>query len=333
MIGKGFVSVIIVNYNGEDFIEDCLKSVQKIDYPNDMYEIILVDNASKDNSINVIRKKFPSVKLIALNSNTGFSAGNNVGVKNARGDLIVFLNPDTTVEKNWLSALVEKIYGDDRIGACSSKVLYIDDRSTINTVGGWWSIVGIPGSMGEGMEKDDVDDGMETFFPTGSSMIIRKEFYKKLGGFDNDYFMYCEDADLGWRLLNRNYKVVLASNSIAYHKVGGSIKDLGNRGFSEIYYFYSTRNRLLTILKNARMSDIIWMLPLYYLSHFIWTVMFAAVGNTTAAKATLNGMWLRNSGWYNKRRKSVKTGYANVKMLGFVDTFKMFFIKRRKHLK
>ncbi len=334
MAESHFVSIILVNYNGEKFLADCLSSLNDIDYPKDRYEVILVDNASKDGSIEMVRDGFPWVRLVSLDRNTGFAEGNNIGAKEAKGEYIVLLNTDTVVEKDWLSELVGKIGSDDRIGACSSQILYNDNRNVINTIGGWWSILGIPGSAGEGMERDTFKNETLTFSPSGCSMIIKKAVYDELGGLDNDYFLYCEDADLGWRLWNKNFKVALAPNSIVYHKVSLSIKGLGKKRFSEWYYFYSARNRFITIIKNARFMDLAWMLPIYFWSHATWVFLFLSAGNSIAAKATLRGMFwfLRDFKWIAKRKLYKKNGYANIRMMGLVDTFKTFLIKKRKHL-
>lgn len=329
-----FVSIILVNYNGEKFLDDCLNSLKEIDYPKDKYEVVLVDNASKDNSVNLVKENFTWVKLLVLDKNTGFSEGNNVGVENAIGEYIVFLNTDTSVEKNWLSELVKKIVSDDEIGACSSQVLCNDGRNIINTIGGFWSIMGISGSMGEGKPKDTFENETFTFSPTGCSMIIKTDLYKRVGGFDNEYFLYCEDADLGWRLWNQKFKVVVAPSSIVYHKVTASLKSLGKKTFNEWYHFYSSRNRFLTIVKNARFGDLLWMIPLYFFSHLVWVVLYFMSGRYTAAKATIKGvMWpVINLGWIKKMKLYRKTGYANVRMIGLIETFKTFLTKKSKHL-
>ncbi|MEK6909900.1 MAG: glycosyltransferase family 2 protein [Candidatus Aenigmatarchaeota archaeon] len=328
-----FVSIILVNYNGEKFLTDCLDSLERTDYQKDMYEVILVDNASKDNSVKLIKEDFPWVKLIVSDRNTGYSEGNNMGVENATGKYLVFLNTDTIVEKNWLSELVKKIENDKSIGACSSQVLYQDDKNLINTIGGFWSVLGVPGSMGEKNPKDSFENETPTFSPTGCSMIIRSDLYKEVGGFDNDYFLYCEDADLGWRLWNRKLKIVLAPSSIVYHKVSASLKGLGKKTFSEWYYFYSARNRFITIMKNARVSDLLWMIPLYFVSHITLAVLFGLNGKFTAMKSTLKGMLytLRDYSWLEKRRGYKKTGYANIRMIGIVETFRTFVSKKEKH--
>lgn len=332
---KPFVSIILVNYNGENFLTDCLGSLEMIDYPKGMYEVILVDNASKDNSVKLIKEGFPWVKLIVSDRNTGYSEGNNIGVENATGKYLVFLNTDTTVEKNWLSELVRKIESDKSIGACSSQVLYQDDKNFINTIGGFWSVLGIPGSMGERKPKDSFENETLTFSPTGCSMIVRSDVYKEIGGFDNDYFLYCEDADFGWRLWNSKLKIVLAPSSIVYHKVSASLKSLGKKTFSEWYYFYSARNRFITIMKNARIIDLLWMIPLYFISHITLAVLFGLKGKFTAMKSTLKGMVypLRDSSWLEKRRRYKKTGYANIRMIGLIETFRTFLSKKEKHFK
>lgn len=330
---QSLVSIILVNYNGEDFIEECLDSLRQIDYPKENYEVILVDNASKDNSVKLVKENFPEVKLIKSDKNLGFPGGCNLGVDVAKGEYLVFLNTDATVDKFWLNELVDTISSDERIGACSSQVLYASNKTIINTVGGFWSVLGIPGSLGEGKIRDSYKNGTLISSPTGASMIIKSDVYRAIGGFDNDYFLYCDDADIGWRLWNRKMKVVFVSSSIVYHRVTASLKGLGKKTFSEWYYFYSARNRLITILKNARAIDLLWMLPLYFTSHLGLSLLFGIRGKFTAMKATLKGMIypFSNNWWREKRKHSNKTGYANAMMIGLIDTMRMFLSKKKKH--
>lgn len=332
-----FVSVIVLNYNGEKFIKNCLDSMKEINYDKNSHEVIVVDNDSKDKSPEIIRSYVPWIKFVETGKNLGYAGGNNVGVDVAKGEYLVFLNPDTVVDKNWLTELVKAIASDEKLGACSSKVLYHDNKEKINTIGGFWSVLGVSGSVGEGKNGDDVNDTVYTFYPTGSSMIIKKELYLDVGKFDNDYFLYCEDPDIGWRLWDSGYKVALVPQSKVYHLVSASLKGLGKKAYSELFYFYNTRNGLITVVKNAVTIDLFWMIPLYMFSWFTLSLLFMVRGKFRAAKSVIKGLlWsLTNVGWLLKKRNSMtlkRTGKAKSMMTGFVESVKIFFgSKVEKH--
>lgn len=129
---RPFVSVIVLNFNGVTFLKDCLSSLEHLNYPRDAYEVILVDNASSDQSVHYVRKQFPWVKIVQNSSNLGYAAGNNVGIRESKGDYIALLNNDTKVEPDWLMELVKICEQDPSVGACTSKILLFDDRLRIH---------------------------------------------------------------------------------------------------------------------------------------------------------------------------------------------------------
>ncbi len=126
-----FVSVVVLNYNGLRFLDDCLGSLDQLDYPRDRFEVVLVDNVSQDGSADIAEKRFPRFRVVRNSRNLGFAAGNNVAMRTAQADYVVLLNNDTAVDKQWLSALVEAAERDPKIGACTSKLLFQHDRARI----------------------------------------------------------------------------------------------------------------------------------------------------------------------------------------------------------
>ncbi len=332
-----FVSVIVLNYNGEKFIKNCLDSLKEINYDKNSHEIIVVDNASKDKSPEIIKSYVPWIKFVETGKNLGYAGGNNAGVDVAKGEYVVFLNPDTVVDREWLNELVKAIESDGELGACSSKVLYHDNSGKINTIGGFWSVLGVSGSVGEGKDGETVSDAVYTFYPTGSSMIMKKKIYIDVGKFDNDYFLYCEDPDIGWRLWDSGYKIALAPQSKVYHLVSASLKGLGKKAYSEMFYFYNTRNGLITVVKNATTTDLFWMVPTYMISWSALSLLFILRGKFRAGKAVIKGLlwpWT-NIGWLLKKRKNTtlqRTGKAKSMMTGFIESVKIFFgSKVEKH--
>lgn len=291
------VSIIIVNYNCKEII-DCIKSVKNNNYPGNSMEIIIVDNNSTDNSIVKIKQNFPDIKLISLDKNYGYGIGCNYGASKAHGKYLVFLNPDTVVDKNWLQNLVKVIQDDKKIGTITSKILYYHDKNKINSLGCFLSIFGICGSINS---PDYVGSPFATnfavFAPSGASFIIGKTIFKKLGGFDENLFLYSEDVDLGWRVLAHGLKNIVSPDSIVYHKT--SLSTLSKHDY---FYFYNTRNNLLIIIKNATFPYIAPMLTFSLFIHLARAFVYMVTGRTSHAKATLEGIfWV-----FGNLEKSIK---------------------------
>ena len=137
-----FISIIVVNYNGKHFLGECFASLENLEYPKDKFEVILVDNASTDGSVQYVRENFSRVNILQLDKNYGFCKPNNDGVKLANGEYVVFLNNDTVVTKEWLFELVKGALSEEQLASCASKMLYYDRRNAINTAGGKLTIIG-----------------------------------------------------------------------------------------------------------------------------------------------------------------------------------------------
>lgn len=211
------VSIIIINYNGKSYLEECLQSLKKITYNN--FEIILVDNNSTDNSVEFVKNHYPSIMIIKLDKNYGFAYPNNVGVKNARGELLLFLNNDTSVDPQFVTELVDAINSDSKIAICQSMLL--KPNGEVDSSGDFIDHIGIAYSS-----KKKIENVREILSAKGASMLVRKEIYNKLGGFDEKFFISFEDVDLGWRSWILGYKVVVIPKSIVFHKGGKTVKTL-----------------------------------------------------------------------------------------------------------
>ena len=246
------VSVIIPNYNGKKHLEECFKSLEMMEFDN--YEIIFVDNASADDSVEFAQKIFPEIIILPLEKNHGFAEGCNLGVQKAKGKYIAFLNNDTRVDAHWLKELIiaaEK-FGENHI--YSSKVLFYDSPDTINTIGG------IITPMGSGLDinfgKEDMDKCNQVRFvgsPSGCSMLLKKSIFLQMGGFDKDYFAYLEDVDFGWRCWLKGHKTYYIPKSVVYHKYGST----GGKIDTPFRVFNVQKNRLFNILKNFSVPNLI----------------------------------------------------------------------------
>ncbi|PIP28149.1 MAG: hypothetical protein COX29_02805 [Candidatus Moranbacteria bacterium CG23_combo_of_CG06-09_8_20_14_all_35_22] len=208
------VFVIILNYNGRACLKKALASVFRMDYPN--FEVILVDNNSTDGSFEMIKREFSKIILIKNSENLGFSSGNNIGIEYAleRGaDYIWLLNYDTEIEKNSLDFLVEEIEKNERIGIISPVIL-VGDSKKIWFSGGeidWFKM------KSQHQEKELQKNNFNTDYISGCAMLIRAEVFRRAGLFDEDYFLYWEDADFSLRVKKAGYKLAVCTSSRIRH--------------------------------------------------------------------------------------------------------------------
>ena len=241
------ITISVINLDGENYLNDCLKSIEKLDYPQDKVEIIVVDNGSGDNSVKLLENNFPKIKLIRNNDNYGFAKANNQAAAAASGEYIAFLNNDTKVDEKWLIELLRPVYGSSEVICSGSKVLSFDGKN-IDFAGGMINFEGKGFQIDYGIPVEKDIHNLKRYLPfvNGGAMLIRKDVFIKAGGFDEDFFAYYEDVDLGWRLWVLGYKVVFSPNSIVYHMHHGTSKN-----FSEDKLRYlKERNALISIFKN-----------------------------------------------------------------------------------
>ncbi len=233
---KPKISIIIVNYCGKHLLEECLESLKNTDYKN--YEIIIIDNNSNDGSVEFLNKNYPTVKMITLNKNYGFAEPNNIGAKVAKGKYLVFLNNDTKVTPNWLDELVKTLESDKTIVMGQSLLLFQD--GSVDSSGDFVD------SLGMAYSKRDIPEKMRYILsPRAACMIVRKDAFLDLGGFDESYFASFEDVELGWKAWLWGFKVMVNPKSIVYHKGGQTIKQI-----SKTIEFHSAKNNIMLRLTN-----------------------------------------------------------------------------------
>ncbi len=234
------VSIIIVNYNGKIYLEKCLSSITKSSYKK--YEVILVDNKSSDSSIEFVEKNYPSVNVIKLDKNYGFAEPNNMGAKSAKGEFFLFLNNDTITTPNFITELVKAAKDDSEIGIFQSLLLKPDD--TIDSSGDFIDMYGRAYSS-----REKVSEIRPILSARGASMMIRKDVFWDLGGFDKNYFATFEDVDLGLRAWIWGYKVVLVPKSVVYHLGGQTIQKIDS-----LISFHGVKNTLILRLTNFEIT-------------------------------------------------------------------------------
>jgi GT2 family glycosyltransferase len=224
-------------------------------------ELIVVDNASSEGNADAIATNFPAATLIRADRNLGFAGGCNLGSRRARGEYLVFLNPDTVVEGEWLKSLLAPFEGDETIGLVTSRILLLSHPDRINTCGCDIHITGLTLCRGMGQPRDSYPRLGEVGAVSGAAFAIRHDRFDQIGGFDEDMFLYFEDIDLSWRARLAGWTILYAPDSVVLHDYTLKITPL------KIYW--QERNRYLMLLKSFRWRTLVALLPAYLLAEVI----------------------------------------------------------------
>lgn len=243
---NGVVSVVLVNFRGADDTLECIEGLFKLSWPLDLLEIVVVENGSGDDSLAKLQSVADRVTLVVSKENLGFTGGCNLGVERSTGEYVAFLNNDAKPHQDWIREAISTFAQGLDIGAVASKVLdwdgvkvdYLDAAVT-------WYGMGYKPHAGE-TDRGAWNDEKDVLFGTGAAMFIKAHVFEELGGFDDNYFMFYDDVDLGWRLNLLGYRFRFQPKSLAYHKHHASMNKFGN--FREQYLL--ERNALYTLYKN-----------------------------------------------------------------------------------
>ena len=248
---RPIVTIVVPNYNGEKFIKRTVGSVLKnTQIP---FELIVVDNDSKDKSLDILNKEFSKDKrlhVIKLKNNGGPTKAINIAVEKMQGKYLTVLGYDMEVDKGWLQRVVNYLDKNPDIGAGQLKILRMDRRNIFDSAGDKVTMFGFLAERAQEAEDKGQFDKVENIFSgKGTAAIFRKEVYKKAGGFDNDYFMVWEEPDLFWRIWKLGKRVVFLPMTRTWHAYGTKEKEITNEQVIMFTYF-GCRNQLITILKN-----------------------------------------------------------------------------------
>ena len=244
------IAVVILNWNGAQLLEQFLPSI--IAYSEDA-TIYVADNASTDHSIEVIKTKFPTVKLIQNEDNYGFAKGYNAALQHIEEPYYALVNSDIEVTKGWLTPILSIFDNEPNIGIIQPKLLDYKNKAYFEyagAAGGFIDKLGYPfcrGRIFDTIEKDEgqYDNEMEIFWASGACFFIRKEVYRILNGFDSDFFAHQEEIDLCWRAFNLGYKAKYTHRSVVYHVGGATLNESNPRKT-----YLNFRNSLLMLTKN-----------------------------------------------------------------------------------
>lgn len=248
-----FVSVIVVNWNGVDHLSDCLESLSEQTYQE--FEVIVVDNGSDDDSVCLIKKRFPWVKLVCLENNLGFTGGNLAGYRIAQGSFIALLNNDTRSDKSWLENSISAISTDSDNGICACTIL-IEGTDKIDSVGDIFTTAFSGTKVGYLKPIADFNQPHQIFGGCAAAILYRRSMLEAIGFLDDDFFFNHEDTDLNIRAWLCGWKCVYSPNAIVYHKVSATVGELSSMA---VYYF--SRNSLWVWLKNVPLGLMVRYLP------------------------------------------------------------------------
>lgn len=250
------VAVVILNWNGRQYLEPCLRSVFAQEFQD--FAVILVDNGSADGSVDFVRERFPRVHLIENSENRGFAAANNQAIRASTSEFVATLNNDTEVDSGWLGALVHAMDGKPRVGMCASKMLLAHREGIIDSVGIAVDKAGIAWNMGGGsIDSPDDTAPKAVFGPCAGAALYRRSMLDEIGLFDEDYFAYLEDVDLAWRAQWAAWQSVYVPTAVVHHVHSGTAKE-GSRFKHRLL----GRNKVWTLCKNYPFPSLIWYAPL-----------------------------------------------------------------------
>jgi GT2 family glycosyltransferase len=245
------VSIVILNWNGRKFLEQFLPSVQASTWQRKA--IVVIDNASTDDSIDFLQTHYPSVRIERNAGNFGFAKGYNEGLKRVESDYYVLLNSDVEVTPDWIEPIIALMEANPAIGACQPKLLQYANRTLFEyagAAGGWLDYLGYPLARGRIFDVCEPDLGQydtaePVFWASGAAMFVRANLYHQLGGLDEYFFAHQEEIDFCWRLQLAGYQVYACPQSVVYHVGGGTLPKGNSRKV-----FLNFRNNLVMMAKN-----------------------------------------------------------------------------------
>lgn len=281
VLGKPTVTALVVNYNGKGVVEKCVSSVLKSKYPNLI--VVVVDNGSKDGSIDSLRRRFQTNKrfrLLELGRNVGPAMARNLAMGKIKSKYVAFLDNDTQVRIDWLTDPIRLMEADKKIASVQCKLVLGYDHKKLDYVGDYISQFGFLVQRSQTGEEDEgqFDQIVDILSAKSAGMLLRKKAFDVVGGFDPDFFIYVEETDLGWRFWLKGYKNVFCPTSTVYHEYGTTAK----RYPAEQNYrakFHGSKNYVATLFKCLGSRSLLMILPIHISLWFAMSAWFFAKGS------------------------------------------------------
>ena len=301
------VSIVIPNYNGKHFLEDCLTSVFAQNIKDQ--EVIVVDNGSTDGSLEYL-ENYPGVRVLALDKNYGFCGAVYLGIQAADSEYVILLNNDTEVDPEFTGELLKAIKADESIFSCSSKMIQFHDRARMDDAGDYYCALGWAFGRGKGKPVKDYEDSANVFASCAGAAIYRKKLLEALGYFDEKHFAYLEDIDVGYRARIHGYRNVYAPKAVVYH-VGSGFSGSTHNAFK---VKLSSRNNIYLIYKNMPFLQILLNSPFLLAGHTVKWLFFLKKG---LGKEYLTG--IKEGIALCKEGKKVRFSWENLPNYGVIQ--------------
>lgn len=280
------VDVVILNYNGKKFLDDCIQSLKETQYPS--FKMVLLDNGSSDDDVAYVKANYPEVEILLNPSNNGFCAAYNLALNHCKGKYFLCLNNDVKVKPDWLGHLVEIAESDPEIAALQPKIVSFFDEKKFEyagSSGGMMDQYGFPflrGRIFDTIEDDNgqYDDIRDVFWTCGAAMFIRKSALKDVGLFDETIVHHMDEIDLNWRLYLSGFKCKVVPQSVILHYGGATIQAVS---FKKMYWNH--RNSIYLMLKNYNLANAISKTAVHYLLDYVAVFQSLVTFEFTRAKA------------------------------------------------
>jgi hypothetical protein len=253
------VSIVIVNYNGLKWLKDCFDSIEQQNYKD--IQIIMVDNDSKDESVDFVLKNYPQVEIVYSKSNLGFAGGNNLAIEHIKGEYVILLNNDTKVEKNTIGNLVKALDNNKKIGSVQAKLVLMNEPEKLDICGAFWTGSTFLYYYGcfKNKNLEIYNKPMKVFSNKGAAQMIRKSIIDKIGLFDDDFWSYYEETDFCHRVWISGSECWYEPSAVVYHANGGTSLNFKN----EFVQFHNYKNKLMSFIKNFDKIELIMIIPKY----------------------------------------------------------------------
>lgn len=305
-------AVAILNYNGAKLLPQFLPSVVK---HSGTAEVVVIDNASTDDSLSVLANQFPTVRVISLDQNYGFCGGYNRGLAKIEADYFMLLNSDVEVTVRWLDPLVSILESKPDVAAVQPKILSWNEKNKFEyagAAGGFIDSLGYPfcrGRIFDHIENDSgqYNDERQIFWATGACFLIRSNVYRQFGGLDEDFFAHMEEIDLCWKINRSNQKVFYCGTSTVYHLGAGT---LGYGNPKKV--FLNFRNGLSLISKHLPSGELFYKIPLRMILDWIAALTFLVKGNGKSFASVFRAHWdfVQRLTKLRLKRKELKAKYG-----------------------
>lgn len=307
-------AVVVLSYNGKDLHQQFFPEL--LAESKHGYEVILIDNASTNDTASYVREHFPEVKIISIKVNKGFANGYYEGLLQIQAKYYVLLSADFEITPNWFQPLHRLMEKNDDLGAIQPKIKYFKDKTKFEYAGAGggfmdkWGYLFCRGRIFFTLEEDknQYDNNIETFWASGGCMFVRAETYHHLGGLDKDLYAHMEEVDLCWRMKNNGYRIGYCGESTVYH-IGGSVISYG----SPQKIFYNYRNSLILLLKNLPVGKLLWLLPFRLLLDGVSGFRALLKGDFMEMNAIIKAHWsfFRHFIFWHQKRASAQLYASN----------------------